>query len=134
MSLRSTILTHSLPLLPTYSFTRQTLTHALSSLPPDHASYRPEPLSDSVVDTLFGPGPSAGKALVEAWEDEGLSRMDKGKGVGDMLERRLSYSAEVGEHLVEVGPPFLASYTLFTPIQCWMRRQSSSDMMRMRVC
>ncbi|GFZ50649.1 hypothetical protein JCM24511_08407, partial [Saitozyma sp. JCM 24511] len=101
MSLRSTILTHSLPLLPTYSFTRQTLTHALSSLPSDHPSYRPEPLSESVVDTLFGPGPSAGKALVEAWEHEGLSRMDKGKGVQDMLERRLSYSAEVGEHLVE---------------------------------
>jgi hypothetical protein len=99
-------------------------------LPSDHSSYRPEPLSESVVDTLFGPGPSAGKALVEAWEHEGLSRMDKGKGVQDMLERRLSYSAEVGEHLVEVGPPSLDSYTWSL---CLMRSSSHMMMMRLRL-
>jgi hypothetical protein len=57
-----------------------------------------------VLDTLFGTGPvGCGKALVEAWEEEGSRRMGLEEDIEERLRERLRYSAEVGEHLVEVG-------------------------------
>lgn len=112
MSLRSTILRHSLPLLPIHSFTRQTLSLALNSLPPSHPDYRPDPTPEGMIDTLFGEGIKApGQTLVEAWEAEGRKSMeekDVKDGVGSTLRGRLRYSAEVGEHLVEVSPSWTA--------------------------
>ncbi|CAD6584761.1 MAG: hypothetical protein TREMPRED_003953 [Tremellales sp. Tagirdzhanova-0007] len=105
MSLRTKILHHSLHLLPTHSFTRQTLSLALSALPSSHPDHRADPTTDAIIDTLFGAGVSApGKALVEAWENEGIERMvvDEGpRGLGAILGDRLSWSADVGDHLVE---------------------------------
>ncbi len=117
MSLRSTILRHSLPLLPTYSFSRQTLQNALTHLPANHPDHRDQaeiPLS--VIDTLFGDSEvSAGKALVEAWETRGRQGMSqdlrrgsqdgarKEDDVASLLARRLAYSSTIHEHLVEVS-------------------------------
>ncbi|RXK37659.1 hypothetical protein M231_05071 [Tremella mesenterica] len=114
MSFRQTILNHSLPLIPKHSFTRSTLSYSLSSLPTSHPSYRP-PLEDSVIDTIFGPGHIACKALVDAWEEEGLKRLSivesgSEEKLEDILKRRLKYSYEVGEHLVE-------AYALFSTPQ-----------------
>ena len=107
MSLRTKILHHSLPLLPTHSFTRHTLALALTSLPSSHPDHRADLTADTIIDTLFGEGVSApGKALVEAWEKEGIERMiaDDGlRGLSGILGDRLRWSASVGEHLVEVG-------------------------------
>jgi len=110
MSLRSKILHHALPLLPAHSFTRQTLSLALSSLPTSHPDHRPDPTAEGVIDTLFGEGITApGQALVEAWDEQGRARMeavDAKGGVRGMLRDRLGYSAGVGEHLVEVRESF----------------------------
>lgn len=107
MSLRTKILQHSLHLLPVHSFSRRTLSLALSSLPSSHPDFQPSPTPESVIDTLFGEGISApGDALVYAWEEAGRGRMEEGDpstGVKGLLEERLRYSAEVGEHLVEVS-------------------------------
>ena len=132
MSLRTKILHHSLHLLPTHSFTRQTLSLALSALPSSHPDHRADPTTDAIIDTLFGAGVSApGKALVEAWENEGIERMvvDEGpRGLGAILGDRLSWSADVGDHLVEVGclvlqtrdespSPYTHYYRLLVPIR-----------------
>ena len=122
MALRSKILHHALPLIPAHSFTRPCLTYALSSLPTDHPDHRP-PLEDSVVDTIFGPGSTASRGLVDAWEEAGLhhmvdggtapasvvSKKGKEKALEGLLERQLKYSSNVGEHIVEVCP-FLRAY------------------------
>ena len=128
MSLRVSVLQQALPLLPQHSFTRQTLSLALSSLRPDltHPSeslgrdaqfpqaevvthYRVE----NVIDTLFGTGSIApGKALVEAWQEAGLKDMEEAgpsSKLSDRLGRRLRYSSTVGEHLVEVSSRRLAA-------------------------
>lgn len=104
MSLRSTILHHALPLLPTHSFARQTLLTALSST----RNAPPSPHSqENVIDTLFGGTVAPARALVDAWAEEGLKVMKPSDGAGpsslrEVLGRRLEYSAGVGEHLVEV--------------------------------
>lgn len=123
MSLRTKLLTHALPLIPTHSFTPLALTHALSALPTSHPDHQAESLSDTVLDTLFGSDVAAKKALVGAWEEEGLREMrsfeidgapggagpsttQRGGGqvmLREMMGRRLEYSARVGEHLVEVS-------------------------------
>lgn len=105
MSLRNTILKHSLPLIPRHSFTRQTLSLSLPSLPSDHPDHKPE-INDTIIDTLFGQGIAAPKALVGAWQENGLENME-GEAVEDRLKSRLRYSAEVGAHLVEVGHTLL---------------------------
>lgn len=102
-SLRSTILHHAIPLIPTHSFTRRTLLQSLPSLKPDHPDYR-SVLEDSVVDTIFGNGQAPGKALTAAWEEEGLKAM-QGENTRERLKSRLGHSAVVGEHLVEVSLP-----------------------------
>ena len=105
MSLRPTILRHSLPLLPHHSFTRHTLALALSSLPPSHPAHRAQPVPHHAIDTLFGTGNvDPGQALVRAWDAEGRKHMvgEEG-GVIEALGERLRWSAEVGEHLVEVS-------------------------------
>ncbi|MDN9015580.1 hypothetical protein Q0P45_13915, partial [Staphylococcus aureus] len=71
MSLRSAVLAAALPNLARTSFTRSALSSALASLPPSTPEHRAAPLSDDVVDTLFGPGSSGPRALVRAWEDAG---------------------------------------------------------------
>ncbi|KAI9635983.1 uncharacterized protein MKK02DRAFT_44682 [Dioszegia hungarica] len=108
MSLRAKILTHSLPLLPTHSFTRQTLALALSRLPSDHPDHRVEPIPDSVLDTLFGDGRAAPKALVQRWEEEGIEPMEAESGskpsiagLESRLRSRLTYSAGLGHYLPE---------------------------------
>lgn len=111
MSLRTKILSHSLPLLPTHSFTRQTLSLALSRLPSGHPDHQAEPISETVLDTIFGDGNAASKALVQRWEEEGVNTMlaessSTGRIMEARLKSRLTYSAEVGEHLVEVRPFF----------------------------
>jgi hypothetical protein len=116
MSLRSTILKHSIPLLPTHSFTRHTLSISLSSLPASHPDHRSAPVDPGVIDTVFGEGTTTPcRALVTAWEEAGLTSMsdDAGSGIegtGTSKERvkirlrqRLRYSARLGEHLVEVS-------------------------------
>lgn len=110
MSLRAKILTHSLPLLPTHSFTRQTLALALSRLPSDHPDHRVEPIPDSVLDTLFGDGRAAPKALVQRWEEEGIEPMEAESGskpsiagLESRLRSRLTYSAGLGHYLPEVS-------------------------------
>lgn len=108
MSIRAKILTHSLPLLPTQSFTRQTLSLALSRLPSDHPDHQAEPVSETVLDTVFGDGNAASKALVQRWEEEGVDSMlaessSTGRILEARLKSRLTHSAEVGEHLVEVS-------------------------------
>ena len=76
-----------------------------------------------MVDTIFGPGSTASRALVEAWDEAGLyhmvdggaapasvvSKKGKEKALEGLLERRLEYSSNVGEHIVEVCP-FLRVY------------------------
>lgn len=126
MSFRSAILTHALPHIPSASFTRQALTASLTTLSKDHPDYRSAPLSDEVLDTLYGSERGAEKELVARWADEGVSVVrgplgavqhgngesssgaDKGKGkvvdrIRTRLERRLDFSGDVGEHLVEVS-------------------------------
>ncbi|WWC57852.1 uncharacterized protein I303_100387 [Kwoniella dejecticola CBS 10117] len=100
MALRQQILSSALPLLPTHSFTRSTLSQALRSLKPQVSN------SDGVIDTIFGNGSVApSRALVDAWQEEGLRAMSSSKetkeDLGDVLKRRITYSAGVGEHLVE---------------------------------
>jgi hypothetical protein len=75
MALRSKILTHALPLIPTHSFTPSTLTYSLSSLSKSHPDYQDGPVSDSIIDTLFGGDVGAKKALLQAWEQDGLRSM-----------------------------------------------------------
>ncbi|ORY31922.1 hypothetical protein BCR39DRAFT_479444 [Naematelia encephala] len=113
MSLRATILSHSLPHLPTHSFTRSTLVHALTALPPSHPDYREPQVVENAIDTIFGPGNvGAAKALVEAWEDAGRDDMTgKQGGLKEILQRRLEWSAAVGEHLVEVSCITIGSWT-----------------------
>ncbi|WVQ93999.1 hypothetical protein IAU59_001077 [Kwoniella sp. CBS 9459] len=103
MALRSQILSHTLPLLPTHSFTRSALVTSLRSLKPEINN------ADAVIDTVFGSG-SVGpvKSLVEFWEEQGRSEMEMESSLGegnveleDVLARRLEWSAAVGEHLVE---------------------------------
>ena len=137
MSLRALILQHSLPLLPRHSFSRQTLSAALQSVQsgPENAetahsflesasptaTTRRDPIGldrlddigrENVIDTLFGSGTIApARALLDAWQDAGLSAMESSEhpqsDVSGRLERRLEYSAGVGEHLVEVGSGLL---------------------------
>ena len=102
-SLRSTILQHAIPLIPTHSFTRQALLRSLPSLKQDHPDYRPA-LEESVVDTIFGSGQAPAQSLTAAWEEDGLASM-QGKDARQRLKSRLSHSAVVGEHLVEVSAP-----------------------------
>ncbi|WWD22323.1 hypothetical protein CI109_106814 [Kwoniella shandongensis] len=101
MSLRPQLLSSALTHLPVHSFTRPSLVRALRDVKPDISD------PEAVIDTLFGPG-SVGptKALVERWEEEGRGVMQSGEGrEGDGLEvvlrKRLEYSSQVGEHLVE---------------------------------
>ena len=68
---------------------------------PDHAEYK-STIDESVIDTVFGNGQAASKALVAAWEEHGLGEM-QGKDLRERLVGRLRFSAGVGEHLVEVG-------------------------------
>jgi ubiquinone biosynthesis protein COQ9 len=103
---RTQILRNALPLIPTKSFTRQTLLTSLSSLPPSSSTAPSSTHTDhdAILDTIFGAGPSApAKALLEAWEQEGATQMQKLGEIEERLEERLAYSAEVGEHLGEVS-------------------------------
>ena len=100
MSLRRSILTDALAHIPRHSFTRQTL---LCATP------QPELLA-SVV------GEKPERALVSQWAAEGLRAMGegrqvlKGKSQRDVdfeavkraLERRIRWSSDVREHLVQV--------------------------------
>ncbi|ORX33559.1 hypothetical protein BD324DRAFT_639285 [Kockovaella imperatae] len=120
MSLKTTILQYALPLLPKYSFTRDTLSLALQQirsveqpLAPSravsrdfaHTSQLDSIGRENIIDTLFGTGTtSPAKALVESWQVEGLKSVDSGHdraSLTERLERRLEYSSGVGEHLVE---------------------------------
>ena len=100
MSLRQSILTNALPHIPRHSFTRQ----ALLCVTP-----RPE-----LLGSIVGDNPE--RALVAQWAAEGLRAMgdgrqvSKGKSQRDVdfeavkraLERRIRWSSDVGEHLVQV--------------------------------
>ncbi|KAF8591057.1 hypothetical protein K439DRAFT_1627149 [Ramaria rubella] len=107
--MRSALLRHALPLVRTHGFTRQTLSLAALSLPTPHT----EPLSETAVSALFGPGEEARKTLIKAWLNEGINSMgrkdtgDKGEkirgsvSVRDALKDRLAWNEPVLEHLPE---------------------------------
>lgn len=107
--MRNVLLRHAIPLVRIHGFTRQALSVAATSLPTPH----PEPLSDTAVSALFGSGDEARKTLIQAWLDEGISRMgrrendeaEKIKGsvsVKDALKDRLRWNEPVLHHLPEV--------------------------------
>ncbi|KAL7418923.1 [4Fe-4S] proteins maturation [Cryptotrichosporon argae] len=115
MSLRSSILTHALPLVRTQSFTRQSLVSAYLGLrddgtapssvaagPSSSAGTTGQTQAEGVIDELFGPGRSAVLELVRAWERAGAEQMRAG---GDRpegsLSHRLGYSAAAGPSLLE---------------------------------
>jgi hypothetical protein len=71
-----------------------------TALPEPHA----EPLSDSAVTALFGPGDAARRTLINAWLDEGRTHMRTVPvdGVKRALLARLEYNVPVLSHLPEV--------------------------------
>ncbi|WVO14890.1 hypothetical protein L204_102529 [Cryptococcus depauperatus] len=102
MTFRIQILADALMRVPSSSFTRTTLVSAVRSLRPEVSD------PEGVVDTVFGSGQVGPvQDLVNAWEKVGKSMMagvgegkDR-KGYAEILSRRLSFSSQVGEHLVE---------------------------------
>lgn len=115
--MRNALLKHAIPLVRKHGFTRQTLSLAALSLPTPHA----EPLPETAVSALFGPGDEARETLIQAWLEEGIHQMGKrarvdaeekvkgGVSVRDALRERLAWNEPVLAHLPEV----LRFYFLF---------------------
>jgi ubiquinone biosynthesis protein COQ9 len=107
--MRSALLRHAFPLVRTHGFTRHAISLAALSLP-NHT----EPLSETAVSALFGPGDEARKSLIQAWLDEGIDTMRRPHGeeggekhrgslsVRDALKHRLEWNEPVLDHLPEV--------------------------------
>ena len=91
----------SVPLVKHHGFTRTALARSALDLPEPHA----EPLSDSVVTTLFGEGDTARRTLITAWLDEGRTHMRSVPvdGVKGALLARLEYNVPVLGSLPEVS-------------------------------
>ncbi|KAF8529862.1 hypothetical protein JB92DRAFT_3139434 [Gautieria morchelliformis] len=94
-----------IPLVASHGFSRHAISLAARSLP-GHT----EPLSDTAVSALFGPGDDARKALIHAWLDEGIHSMPRPHGddpprgslsVRDALKHRLEWNEPVLDHLPE---------------------------------
>lgn len=108
--MRNVLLRHAIPLVRTHGFTRQALSIAALSLPTPHC----EPLSETAVSALFGPGDEARKTLIRAWLGEGIDRMGQCDGaeggektqsiipIQDALKNRLKWNEPVLNHLPEV--------------------------------
>jgi hypothetical protein len=119
MALGKTILINALTNVPRYSFTRQAIIAAHTD--PD------------LVESIFGKGIEPERALVREWEEQGLKAIaprteqsgegvsvtvPKGKSQREVdfealraaLERRIRWSSNVGEHLVQVclSPPIIS--------------------------
>ncbi|KAJ3900804.1 hypothetical protein F5879DRAFT_808527, partial [Lentinula edodes] len=90
-------------LVPTYGFTRETLSRSVLELPKDRA--HSEPLSENAVSSLFGSGDYAKKTLIEAWLSEGITQMASAPSpsLGHVLHARLSYNEPVLHFLPEVS-------------------------------
>ena len=99
---RTRLLKLSVPLVKHHGFTRTALARSALDLPEPHA----EPLSDSVVTTLFGDGDTARRTLISAWLDEGRAHMRfvPVDGVKGALLARLEYNVPVLGYLPEVSP------------------------------
>jgi len=107
--MHNALLRHAIPLVRTHGFKRQALSFAALSLP-NHT----EPLSDTAVSALFGPGDEACKTLIQAWLEEGLDRMGRKDGdeggekprgiisIQDALKDRLKWNEPVLDHLPRV--------------------------------
>ena len=76
---RAILLRHAVSLVPVYGFTRQALGAAALNLPRAHG----EPLTESAITALFGPGDEARKTLAWAWLEEGRNSM---RGQADAVE------------------------------------------------
>ena len=98
---RTRLLKLSVPLVKHHGFTRTALARSALDLPEPHA----EPLSDSVVTTLFGDGDTARRTLISAWLDEGRAHMRSVPvdGVKGALLARLEYNVPVLGFLPEVS-------------------------------
>lgn len=112
MTLSKTVLSNALAFVPRYSFTRQALLAAT-----------PQAAQADLVESLFGTGEEPARNLVREWEEQGLGAMalpaTEGKGIiargkaqrevdfaalKSALGRRIQWSSDVGEHLVQVRP------------------------------
>lgn len=99
----------SLPLVKTYGFSRETLARSALCLDSSDRAHA-EPLSDTAVSALFGPGDEARRTLIEAWLKEGLRSMENpaqrngevSTRMRDALRARLEYNEPVLGHLSEV--------------------------------
>lgn len=118
MSLSKSILSKAIKNVPRYSFTRQALLAATSSTE-----------QSDLLESVFGSGIEPERALVREWEEQGLKAIaptpsssvtvtvPKGKSQREVdfealrsaLERRIRWSSDVGEHLVQVR---LSPYTI----------------------
>ncbi|KAJ3888302.1 hypothetical protein GG344DRAFT_90019 [Lentinula edodes] len=98
---RSQLLKIATSLVPTYGFTRETLSRSVLELPKDRA--HSEPLSENAVSSLFGSGDYAKKTLIEAWLSEGITQMASAPSpsLGHVLHARLSYNEPVLHYLPE---------------------------------
>jgi len=99
--LRTQLLKLSVPLVKHHGFTRTALARSALHLPEPHA----EPLSDSVVTTLFGESDTARRTLINAWLDQGRAHMRSVPvpvdGVKGALLARLEYNVPVLGYLPE---------------------------------
>jgi hypothetical protein len=72
------------------------------TLPPSEA--HAEPLSETSISALFGPGDLSRRNLIKAWLDDGIRHMNTlpvGTPVKEVLRARLEFNEPVLQHLPE---------------------------------
>ena len=100
MSSSSRLLQLAIPLVKTHGFTRKTLSLSALSLPTPHT----EPLSDTVISSLWGQGDDARRTLITAWQDDARQQMKNVQSttIREVLRTRLECNEPVLSYLPEV--------------------------------
>jgi len=104
----------AIPLVRTHGFTRDTLSRSVLFLDTPHA----EPLSETAVSALFGPGNEARRTLINAWLDDAIVQMKavSSPTVKEVLRLRLKHNEPVLQYLPEAFALLASPTSGFPPL------------------
>jgi len=114
MSTSARLLQLAIPLVKTHGFTRDTLSRSVLHLQTPHA----EPLPETAVSSLFGPGDDARRTLINAWLGHALCQMKtvSSPTMKETLRLRLECNESVLQYLPEAFALLASPSSGFPPL------------------